>query len=185
VSDLIALAKGKPGALNYGAPGAGSSTHLAAELFKSMAGVNIVFVPYKGTGPALTGLLGAEVQLSFGSATSVTPHIQSGKLRAIAVTTAQPSALAPGVPTVADSGLPGYEFASNYTMLLPAGTPPGIVTLLYREIVHVLNMPDTKERVFGSGAEIVGSTPDEFSAQMKSEIARISKLIQDGGLHAE
>ena len=157
VRDLIAAAKARPGDLNYASSGVGSSNHLAAELFKAMAGVNIVHVPYKGAGPALTGLMGGQIQLMFPSASSVTPIIRSGKLRALAVTSSEPSALAPGLPTVTASGLPGYESSLILGMFAPAGTPAALIARLHREIVNVLQSADVKEKLFNSGAGDVGS----------------------------
>jgi tripartite-type tricarboxylate transporter receptor subunit TctC len=141
IKELIALAKAKPGGLNYGSGTSGSSSHLAAELFKYMARVNIVRVPYKGQGPAVLAVLGGEVQMSFATSSSVSGHIKSGKLRALAIGTAKPSALAPGLPTVAESGLPGYESASNAGMFAPAKTSGRLIALLNREIVQALNRP--------------------------------------------
>ena len=184
IKELIALAKANPGGLNYGTPGIGSSAHLSAELFKAMAGVNIVHIPYKGAGPATNDLLGGQVQLAFGNATSVTPHVKSGRLRALAVTTAEPSMLYPALPTVAAS-LPGYESASLVGIFVPAKTPAALVNRLNREIVRILNQADVKEKFFNSGVEVVGSSPAEFAATIKSEIARMGKVIKDVGIRAE
>ena len=185
IKELIALAKANPGALNYGSGATGASSHLAAELFKHMAGVNIVRVPYKGQGPALLGVLGGEVQMSFATLGSVAGHIKSGKLRALAITTAKPSALAPGLPTVADSGLPGYQSASNAGMLVPARTPARLITLLNREIVQALTRPEMKELLFKEGTEVVGSSPQEFAASIKAEMASLGKVIKAAGIRTE
>ncbi len=181
VKELIALAKAKPGVLNYASPGTnGGAVFIAAELFKSMANVNIVHVPYKGTGPALLGVIGGEADLMFPSFVSVAPQIKAGKLRALAVTTARPSALAPGLPTVAAaSGLKGYESYGVFGMWAPMGTPAAIVTRLNQEIVKILNTADIKERFFNSGAEVVGNSAEEFSAFIKSDIEISGKLIKD------
>ncbi len=181
VKELIALAKAKPGVLNYASPGTnGGAVFIAAELFKSMADVNIVHVPYKGTGPALLGVIGGEADLMFPSFISVAPQIKAGKLRALAVTTARPSALAPGLPTVAAaSGLKGYESYGVFGMWAPMGTPAVVVSRLNQELVKILNTADTKEKFFSSGAEIVGNSPEEFSAFIKSDIAISGKLIND------
>ncbi len=181
VKELIALAKAKPGVLNYASPGTnGGAVFIAAELFKNMANVNIVHVPYKGTGPALLGVIGGEADLMFPSFISVAPQIKAGKLRALAVTTARPSALAPGLPTVAAaSGLKGYESYGVFGMWAPMGTPTAIVNRLNHEIVKILNTADIKEKFFNSGAEIVGSSPEEFAAFIKSDIAVSGKLIKD------
>ena len=181
VKELIALAKAKPGALNYASTAVGGAAHLAWELFKSMANVNIVRVAYKASAPALTGLLTDEVQMTIDGAQLV-PHIKSGKLRALAVTSAEPSALFPGLPTVAASGLPGYEAISVVGVWVPAKTPVTIVTRLNQEIVRVLNAPDVKERFLLSGAETVGSSPQQFDFVIKSEIAKMGKVIKDADI---
>ena len=185
VKELVSLAKAKPGALNYGAASVGSSTHLAAELFNSIAGINIVRIPYKAAGLAVSDLIGGQVQLMFATLASVTPHVKSGRLRALAVTTSEPSALLPGLPTVAASGMPGYEMASPLAMFAPAKTPVTLINRLNQEIVRVLNQADVKEKLFNAGQEIVGSSPEQLTAAVKSDIARISKLITDVGIKAE
>ena len=185
VRDLVALARSRPGELNYGSGSTGAPTHLAAELFKAMAGVDIVRIAYKGTGPAINALLGGQVQLMFVSTTSVAPHIKSGKLKALAVSAAQPSALAPGLPTMTATGLPGYEATSLFGMFAPAHTPAAIIGLLNREIVQVLNRTEVRERLFNSGVEPVGSSPAELAATMKSEMAKWGKLIKSAGIREE
>ena len=184
VKELIALAKAKPGALNYSAAGTGGATHLSAELFKAMAGVNIVFIPYKGAGAALADVLGGQVQLTFGSAASVAPHLKSGRLRALAVTSAQPSAIAPDLPTIAAS-VPGYDAVQNTGMFAPVKTPEAIINRLHQEIVKVLRSPDTKEKLFNAGVEAVASTPAELAATIKLEMVRIGKVIKEAGIRAE
>jgi tripartite-type tricarboxylate transporter receptor subunit TctC len=184
VKELIALAKARPGELNYSAGTIGATPHLATELFKNMAGVNIVRISYKGTGPSVTALVSGEVHLMFTGMGSVAPHIQSGRLRTLAVTTAQPSALTPGLPTVAAS-LPGYEFTSVVGFFAPARTPATIVNLLSQEIVRVLNRADVKERLFNSGVEGIGSSPEEFAARVKSDMVKWSKVIKDAGIRGE
>lgn len=185
VKDLIALAKVKPGELNYSSASTGTSNHLAAELFKSMTGVNIVRVPYKGAGPALNAVLAGEVHLMFPSAGAVIPLEKAGKLRALAVTTVQPSALMPGLPTVAASGLPGYESAALTGVFAPAKTPVPIVRRLNQEIVQILNQPDVKEKLFNTGVEVVGSSPERFETMMKSEMAKMGNVIKEAGIRAE
>ena len=186
VKELIALAKAKPGELNYASAGAGSSLHLAGELFKYMAGVNILHVPFKGSGAALNGVLGGETQLIFSSTSSAAPHVTSGRLRALGLTGAQPSpALAPGVPTIAASGLPGYEFISVDGVLAPAKTPAAIINRLNQEIVRILALPDVKEKFLKAGADAGGSSPDEFAAAMKSDLTTLGKLIKDVGIKVE
>jgi tripartite-type tricarboxylate transporter receptor subunit TctC len=185
VKDLIALAKSRPAALDYASGATGSSSHLAAELFKAMAGVNIVRIPYKGQGPAILALLGGQVHMSFATTGSVTSHIKSGKLRALAITTARPSTLAPDLPTVAASGLPGYQSASNAGAFAPAGTSASIINRLNQEILRVLNTSNMKERLFNEGSEIIGSTPQEFAADLKGEMTRLGKVIKEAGIRGE
>ncbi|MSP96620.1 MAG: tripartite tricarboxylate transporter substrate binding protein [Betaproteobacteria bacterium] len=185
VRDLIGLAKARPGQLSYGSGGIGTSTHLAAELFKSMAKVDILWVPYKGNGPAMNDLISGQVQLMFGTAGTVAPHIKSGRVRAIAVTSAEPSILAPGLPTVATSGLPGYESISIYGVFAPAGTPEAIIWQLNRAIVAVLNMPEIRERFFNVGMEAVGSTPEQFGAAIRADTARLLKVIDETGIRGD
>jgi tripartite-type tricarboxylate transporter receptor subunit TctC len=184
VSELIALAKAKPGTLNYGSAGTGGSLHLAMEMFNSMAGTSIVHVPYKGLGPALTGLVAGEVQLLSSTAAGYAPFAKSGKLKALAVTSAKPTVLFPGLPTIA-SAVPGYELV-QYTGLFAVGKPPkAIVNKLNQEMVRALNNSDIKERFLNAGVETVGNTPEEFAAIVSSEITRISKVIKDAGIKAE
>ena len=185
VKDLIALAKARPGELNYAANAPGSSAHLAGELFKAMAGVNIVAVPYKGGGPAVIGLLGGQVQLMFATSASVTPHIRSGRVRALAITSGELSALLPGLPTVAASGVPGYEMMGKTGMFAPVKTPAAIIKRLNQEIVRALNLPDVKEKFYNAGVEVVGSSPEKFAATVRSDIDKLGKLIKDTGIKSE
>lgn len=185
VKELIALAKSKPGELNYGSGSKGSSTQIAAGLFEAMAGVRMVRVPYKGSGPALTALIGGQIQLMFPAASSVAPHLSSGRLRALAITSAQPSALGPGLPTVAASGLPGYESLSIYGMFAPAKTPAALIKRLNGEIVRVLNRTDVRQKLFSSGVEAVGSSPEQLAHTVKSEMVRLGKVIKDAAIRAE
>jgi tripartite-type tricarboxylate transporter receptor subunit TctC len=185
VRELIALAKARPGALNYASVGVGSSSHLAAELFKSMAGVNIVHVPYKGTAPGLNDLIGGHVQITFAIGGVAMAHVKSGRLRALAVTTAQPTLLLPGLPTVAESGIPGYQSASIHGIYVPAKTPAAIVSRLNLEIVQVLNRADVKEKLFGIGLEVIGNSPEASVAMIKADMARMGKLIKDAGIRGE
>jgi tripartite-type tricarboxylate transporter receptor subunit TctC len=185
VKDLIALAKARPGALNIAAATVGTSSHLAAELFKAMARVDMVYIPYKGGGPQVIGLISGETQVAFDTGASLLPHITSGRLRALAVTSAKPSALFPGLHTVAASGVPGYEAALMYGVFAPAGTPRPIINKLNTEIVRVLHRVDVKERLFNAGAEVVGSSPEALGSIVKSEMTRLGKVIKDGGLREE
>ena len=182
VKELIALAKAKPGELNYASGASGSSTHVSAALFVSMAGVNIVRIAHKGTTAALTAMLGGQLQLMFGTAGATVPHIKAGRLRALAITSAQPSALFPGMPTVAASGVPGYEYATGYTMLAPAGTPAAIINRLNQEIVRFLNTAEAKERFFNIGIDVVGSSPQKLAAIIKSDMAKMSRIIKESGI---
>jgi len=185
VRELVALAKARPGELNYAAGGTGGTPHIAAELFKSMAGVNIVRIPYKGTGPAVNSLVGGHVQLMFPTASSVTAHLRSGRLRALAVTTAQSSVLAPGLPTATASGLPGYEASSIQVLFTPAGTPSPIIARLNQEVARHLSLPETREKLLNSGVESVASSPEVLSATIKSEMSRLGKLIKDTGMKGQ
>lgn len=185
VKELIALAKARPGQLNYASGGSGSSTHLSVELFKSMAGVNIVRVPYKGNGPALNDLIAGQVQVMFVTAATVTPHLTSGRLKALAVTSAEPSVLAPGLPTVAASGLPGYDSISIYGLFAPSRTPAAIIRLLNQESAQFLKTAEVKERFFKAGVETVGSSPEEFAAVIKSDMTKMAKVIRDAGIREE
>ena len=183
VAELVALAKSQPGTLNYGSGATGSSSQIATELFKVMAAIEIVQIPYKGNGLALNALIAGQVHLAFATPGSVTQHIKAGRLRALAVTSTQPSALLPGLPTVSASGVPGYEAVSIVGLFAPAKTPAALVGRLNEEVVRVLNRADVKERFFGAGVETVGSTPEEFGATVRSEMARLGKVIRDAGIH--
>ena len=185
MKDLIALAKAKPGALNYGSAGTATGTHLSAELFKYMTGVDMVHVPYKGGGAAIPALLGGQVQLSFATIVSVLPHVRTGKLRAIAVTTAKRSPSAPDVPTIAESGVPGYDHGVWNGFLAPAKTPPAIIARLNEEVARILHAPETKAVFMNEGAEPVGNKPEEFAAIIKSETAKWTKVIQAAGIKAD
>ena len=185
VKEVIALARARPGELNYGSAGVGATTHLAAELFKAIGRVDIVRIPYAGNGPALTALMGGEVQLAFPTAGSVMSQIKSRRLRALAVTTLQPSSLVPGLPTVAASGLPGYESGSIYGMFAPTKTPAPTIIRLNQEIGRYLNTPEAKARFLASGVEVTASSPDQFSEAIRSEITKWAKVIKDAGIKAD
>ena len=184
VKELIALAKAKPGELNYAAAGVGGATHLSVELFKAMAGVDIAYIPYKGSGLAIIDLISGQVQLMFATAGSVTQHIKSGRLKALAVTSARPSELVPGLPTVAAGGVPGYESVSIFGAFAPARTPAPIINRLNQEILLLLNRAEVKEKFLNAGVETVGSSPEQFAATIKSEVARLGKVIKDAGIRA-
>jgi tripartite-type tricarboxylate transporter receptor subunit TctC len=185
IAQLIALAKARPGELNYGSGGNGSSTHLAVELFKSMARLDIVRVTFKGNAPALNALFSGEVQLMIAPAGSLAAHLKSERLRVLAVTSPQPSPLLPGLPTMAASGLPGYESMQIYGVFAPAKTPSAIVERLNAEIVRVLQRPEVREKFLAAAVEPAGSTPQELGSTMKSEIVRIGKVIKDAGIRDE
>ena len=184
VGQLIALAKARPGELNYGSPATGAAQHLAAELFKAMAGINIVRITYRGNGPALNALIAGQLQLAFAVA-SAKPLIESGRARALAITSARPSALFPSLPTMAQAGLPGYEATAMQGLFAPAQTPTAIIARLHREAVLVLNQADVKQRLFNLGMETVADSPDEFAAMIKSEVARMGKVIRDAGIQSD
>ena len=185
VSELLALARAKPGELNYAGTFPGSSAHLAGELFKFMAGVNIVYVPYKGPASALAALMGGETHVTFANSAATMPHVKSGRLRALAITSALSSALAPGLPTVAAAGLPGYESASPLGLFAPARTPDAIIARLNQEMVKVLNAADVKDRLSGSGAEVIASAPEELAATIKADMTRLGRLIREAGIRAD
>ena len=184
VRELIDYAKARPGKLDYAAGTIGVSPHLSAELFKAMTSIDIVRVPYKGGGPALNGLIAGETHLMFPNVGGAMPHMKSGRVRALAVSSAQPSALAPGLPTIAAT-VPGYEFSAVICLYAPAKTPPAIVEQLNREAVRVLRSPEVKERLFNSGAEVVANSAREFAAYMKADMQKMGKVIRDAGIKAE
>jgi len=181
VKQMIALAKAQPGEMNFSVGGPGTSNHLGAILFNHMAGVNIVTVPYKGTAPALTAVMSGEVHAMFGSAGSVAPHLAAGRLRALAVGSAQPSRLAPGMPTVAQAGLPGFLSEALHALFAPAGTPPTVVALLNREVGSYLRSAEAQGIFLKAGIEPSPGTPEEFTAIMKSEVERIGAVLKAAG----
>jgi tripartite-type tricarboxylate transporter receptor subunit TctC len=185
VAELIALAKARPGTLSYASTGNGSSNHISMELFKSLAGVDIVHIPYKGSGPAVTDLLGGQVQLMFDNAPNVMPQVKAGKLRALGMSGARRSAFAPDIPTIAESGVPGYEVAVWFGLVAPAGTPRDVVMKLNAEVLRILAMPDVRERFQSQGVEPVGSTPEQFGEHIKGQMAKWAKVVKDAGVQAE
>jgi len=185
VGDLIALAKGRPGEINFASSGYGTPAHLAGELFNSMARVKLVHVPYKGAAPALADLLGGQVQLMFSTMPPALPHVKDGKLRALAVTSLKRSPAAPELPTVDEIALPGFEANTWHGVVVPAGTPAAIVARLNREIVAILHLPDVVERFSSQGAEALGSTPEEFAAYIRSETVKWAKVVRESGAKAE
>lgn len=185
VADLIALAKASPGTLNYGSAAAGTVNHLAAELFKSMAGVDIVRIAYKGTASILNALMAGEVQMIFATSASVTPQLRAGRLRALAVTSLERSSLFPELPTMAASGLPGFESVSLHGVFAPAKTPTVVVNRLNAAIVQVLSRAEVRDRFLANGVETVAGAPADLAAAMKSEIARMGKVIRAAGIRDE
>jgi tripartite-type tricarboxylate transporter receptor subunit TctC len=184
VKDLIALAKAKPGVLNFPSAGVGSSSHLAGELLKILAKVDMVHVPYKGGGPALIDTISGQMQVMFATMPAAMPHVKSGKVRPVAVTTDKRSQTLPELPTIAET-VKGYEASTWYGLLAPAGTSPAIVTRLHQDVVKILATPDTREKLVAQGFEPVGNRPAEFGAYIKSEIAKWERVIREAGIKAE
>jgi len=185
VQDLVALARSRPGELNYGSTGNGAANHLAAEMFKSMTGTQIVRINYKGGSIALSGLLGGEIQMMFTTPITGAPHVKAGRLRVLGVTSAAPSALAPGVPTMASAGLPGYETTATYGVFAPARTPAAVIQRLNHEIVRDLKRTEVREKFFTSGMEVIAGTPDALAAAIRSDVTRLSKVIRDAGIRVD
>ncbi len=185
VPQLVALAKSRPGAINYASSGQGSSAQLAAELFKSMTRTNLQHVPYKGIAQGLNDLLGGHVQVIFNTAAALLPHIKSARLRALAVTTAKRIPALPELPTIAESGVPGYQAGSWWGIVTPAGTPRAIIDVLNRELVAAVRTPDIVARLNAEAALPIGSTPEEFTAHIRDELARLGKVIREAGIVVE
>ena len=185
VKELIALAKAKPRGLNFGSSGTGAAPHLAAELFRSMAGVDMVHVPYKGVGPALTELLGGQIDLMFADVHLVQPHARSGRLRALAVTSPARSSVMPELPTVSEAAIPGYAAGNWFGVLAPAGTPREIVQRLYGEIVKLLGGAELRERLFAQGMEPGGNTPEQFAAFIRNEIDKWRRVVKSANIRIE
>jgi tripartite-type tricarboxylate transporter receptor subunit TctC len=181
VSELIALLKANPKKYNFASSGNGTSQHLSGELFKTMAGVDMQHIPYKGSPPALQDVVGGQVTMTFDNITTAWPLAKAGKLRALAVTTAKRSAVAPDVPTLAESGLAGYEVGSWQGVFAPAGTPPEVVKRLNAEMVKIINMPDVREKLVGLGAEPVGNSSEEFGMFVKAEVAKWADVVKKSG----
>jgi tripartite-type tricarboxylate transporter receptor subunit TctC len=185
VPQLVALAKARPGAINYASSGNGSSAQLAAELFKSMTRTNLQHVPYKGIAQGLNDLLGGHVQVIFNTAAALLPHVKSGRLRALAVTTAKRVPALPDLPTIAESGVPGYQTGSWWGIVVPAGTPRPIIDSLNREIINALRGPEISARLNAEAVLPIGSTPEEFAAHIRDELARLGKVIREAHIATE
>jgi len=185
IRELIALAKANPGKLTFGSSGTGAASHLSAELFKAMAGVDLLHVPYKGTGQALSDLLAGHVNLMFAPSQTVMPYVHAGKLKALAVTGARRSETLPDLPTVAESGLPGYEAVGWFGLLAPAATPKATVARASADVNRVLAMSDVREKMLGLGADPAGNTPEEFARFIREDQAKWSKLMKEAGIKAE
>jgi tripartite-type tricarboxylate transporter receptor subunit TctC len=185
VPQLVALAKARPGAINYASSGNGSSAQLAAELFKSMTHTNLQHVPYKGIAQGLNDLLGGHVQVIFNTAAALLPHVKSGRLRALAVTTAKRVPALPDLPTIAESGVPGYQTGSWWGIVVPAGTPRPIIDSLNREIINALRGPEISARLNAEAVLPIGSTPEEFAAHIRDELARLGKVIREAHIATE
>jgi len=184
IKELIAYAKAKPGTLNFPSAGVGSSSHLAGELLKSLAGISMVHIPFKGGGPALVAVIAGEVQIMFATMPAAMPHVKSGKVKPVAVTTGKRSQAMPDLPTIAESGVKGYDASTWYGLLAPARTPQAIITRLHGDTVKILAGP-TRQRLEVQGFEPEGGTPAEFTAYIKSEIIKWAKVIKDAGIPAE
>lgn len=185
VRELVALANATPGKLTFASAGNGTSGHLALELFRQMTGIDVIHVPYKGGGPALADLMGGQVQALFSIALAATPQIKAGRLRALAISSARRSPVAPDLPTVAELGLPGFEVVGWFGWLAPAKTPPAIVEKLHTEIAKVLAMPEVKQRLLSQSTEPVGNSPAQFATFIKSEHAKWGKVIRDANVRIE
>ena len=184
VKELIALAKARPGQINYASAGNGSTHHLSGELLKTMAGIDIVHIPYKGTTPAIAALIGGEVSIMFATVTGIQPQIKNGRARGLAVTTPKRSNMMPELPTMAET-LPGFEMLSWFGLLAPAGTPPAIVNRMNAETTKVLANPDVRSLLAAQGFEVMSGTPEQFGDYIKVEIAKITKLAKTTGIKAE
>ena len=185
VKELIALAKSRPGQIDYSSSGSGTSSHLAAELFSMLAGVKMTHIPYKGGGPSVVALVGGQVSVGFATTPSVIAHIKSGKMRGLAVTTGQRSPATPDLPTISEAGLGGYEAGTWYGLLVPAATSKDIIARLHGESVKLLKLPDVKDRLDAAGFETIGTTPDQFASYMRTEIDKWAKVVRASGAKAE
>ena len=181
VRELIALAKARPNELRHGSTGSGSPHHLAAELFKTMAGVKMIHIPYKGASPALVDVVAGHIEVYFGAMVSVLPHVKNGRLRPLGVTSMKRTAAAPEIPTLDEQGLKGFETGSWFGVALPAGAPREIIAKLHAEVVRIIKLPEVTERIASEGAEFIGNSPDEYTAFVKDEIAKWGKVVKMSG----
>ena len=185
VKEMIAYAKANPGKITYGSPGSGASPHVSGELFKSMTGTDLLHIPYKGSAPAMTDLLGGQTSVMFDNMPSAIQHVRSGKLRPIAVTTAKRSPELPDVPTIAEAGVPGYEATSWFGMFAPAGTPKPVLDKLHAALIKVLNQADVKKKIAEQGGDVVAETPDQFAAFIQAESVKWGKVVKESGATAD
>ena len=185
LKEFIAFAKAKPGALNFSSSGNGTVLHLTTEMFRGMAGIDLVHVPYKGAAPALADLLSGQIQLTFNPASVVLPHVKTNRLRALGVTSARRTALAPDLPTLAEVGLPGFEASGWYAVLAPAGTPQAIIARMHQALTAAIADRDVKERFGASGVEPIGTTPEQFAAYMRDEFVKWGRVVRQAGVKGE
>jgi tripartite-type tricarboxylate transporter receptor subunit TctC len=185
VQELMRLSRARPGEINFASGGTGTTSHLAGEMFKNMAKINIVHVPYKSVPVSLVGVISGEAHVTFAVMQAGYPNVKAGKLRALGVTSAKRSPSAPDIPTIAESGVPGYEFISWNAVHVPAGTPKAVVSRIHAELVKVVALTDVREKMFSLGMEVAGSTPDELGALVKSDIAKWGKVIREAGVRVE
>jgi tripartite-type tricarboxylate transporter receptor subunit TctC len=185
IAELVAAAKAQPGKLTYASAGNGTSIHLAGELFASVTGVDIVHVPYRGSGPAVSDLIGGQVDMMFDSMTSARPHVQSGKLRALGLTTAKRSSSMPEVPTIAESGVKGYELVPWFGVFMPAATPKEVVRTMHGALLEAMQTTEVKARFFVIGAEVIGNTPEAFAAALAAESAKWERIVRERNIRAD
>ena len=185
VPELIAYARERPGRLSFGSPGIGSAVHISGEMFKLATGVDMVHAPYRGGGPALADLVGGQIQLMFGNASSTLPYVRSGAVRPIAVTSARRAPYLPELPTIAEAGVPGFDVVEWYAVIGPAGMPPAVTERLNREIMAIVGTPEARARLLDMGAEVVGGTPAEFGAFLRAEVDKIGRVVREARISVE
>ena len=185
VAEFIAYGRANPGRLSFGSPGIGASVHISGEMFKLATGIDMVHVPYRGGGPAIADLMGGQIQCMFGNASSTLPHVRSGAVRPLAVTTARRQAYLPDIPTIAEAAIPGFAIAEWYAFVGPAGMPPAIVERLNREILAIAGTAEGRARLLDMGAEVIGGTPQEFAAFLRVEMEKIGRVVREARISAE